>query len=486
MKALLCHEFSSIENVQLANCPIPQPQANEVLVQVAACGLNYPDILILENKYQFQPQLPFSPGGEISGVVMAVGSGVENVEIGQRVFAIERWGGLSEFMCIPADRISKLPESVGFLDASSTIYNFSTAYYALKNRGQLKPGEVVLILGASGGVGLAAIQLAKTWGAVVIAVSSSDQKLETCKNFGAKHLINSATEDLRERIKEITNNKGVGVILDIIGSETAIRNIANGGRYLVVGFASGQIPKVPLNLALLKSCDIRGVFWGKFSREEPHKQLENTEDIFSMLSKGQVKPYIEKTFTLDQAKEALEYFKNSERCGKVVVVCNETLVNQAPQEYTNPKYIFTSKTHILESVGRELGESQWFQITQSIINDFAASTDDYQWIHVNPEKAKKSSAGTTIAHGFLTISLAPKFLEQIYEMGFVKMGINYGVDKLRFTSPVPVSSKIKMKAKLLSASSVKNDGIRMRIEATFMIEGEEKPVCVAELLSMVY
>lgn len=493
MQALRCNEFGNLDNLTIEEVSLPEIHDDEVVINVVACGVNFPDLLILENKYQFKPDLPFTPGGEVTGVVSRIGKNVKNFYLGQRVFAIDRWGGLAEKMIVHKDRLTKLPDEIDLLSAAGIMYNMSTAFYALKNRGRAKSGESILILGAAGGVGLAAVQLARAMGLKVIAAASSKEKLDLCEQFGGDYFINYKDENIKERVNEITSNTGVNLVLDTVGgsnAELAVRSLAWGGRYLVVGFAAGEIPKIPLNLLLLKGAEIKGVFWGKFSREEPLKQRENVEEILEYFVTGKVKPYITKQYSLDLAAEALKDFKDRKISGKAVVVCNPGLLEkdnkQVRPKERREKFVFVSKEHVLESVGVELGESRWFQVTQEVINDFADATLDHQWIHIRPDLVKGTPVGSTIAHGFLTLSLSPKFLTEIYEMPFVKMGINYGVDRLRFLQPIKVGSEIQMTAKLLSAEMVKNDGIKMRMEATYFVKGLEKPVCSVELLSVVY
>lgn len=507
MKALVSDRFGDLTQVGIRETDSPDVGEHDVLIEVAACGLNFPDLLILEGKYQFTPDLPFIPGGEVTGVVLRVGSGAKAFHAGQRVFAIERWGGLAERMVLPENRVFPLPDRMGLKEGASLLYNFSTALYALKNRGKAKEGQVLLILGAAGGVGLAAVQLGKIYGLKVIAAAGSAEKLALCASLGADHLVNYNEENIRDRVNEITAKRGVDLVLDVVGgrfSELAVRSLAWGGKYLVTGFASGEIPAVPLNLLLLKGAEIRGVFWGKFSREEPLKQQENMEEIFGYYSANRIRAYIGREYPLEAAGQALKDYRERKIKGKAVVICNPRLTGRDKRvsPKTEPsKFLFLSKAHVLESAGAFLGESPWFQVTQEVINDFADATGDHQWIHISEEKAAGAPtvealatgtpaagtpAGSTIAHGFLTLSLAPKFLSGIYEMPFVQMGINYGVDKLRFLTPVKVNSEIRMTARLLTAEKIRNEGIKMRIEATYFVRGTDKPVCSAELLSVVY
>lgn len=332
MKALICETLGDLSGAAIRETGSPEPGDHEVLIRVAACGLNFPDLLILEGKYQFMPELPFTPGGEVTGVVLKAGKEARGFYPGQRVYAIERWGGLAEQMVLPENRVFPLPDSMGLKEGASLLYNFSTALYALKNRGGAKEGQTLLILGASGGVGLAAVQLGKIYGLEVIAAAGSEEKLTLCASFGADHLIRY--DEIRDRVNEITGKRGVDLVLDTVGgafAEPAVRSLAWGGRYLVVGFASGEIPAVPLNLLLLKGAEIKGVFWGKFSREEPGKQRENAEEIFRYHSEGRIRDYIGREYPLEAAADALKDFKERKTRGKTVIICNPDLTGPGTQ-----------------------------------------------------------------------------------------------------------------------------------------------------------
>jgi NADPH:quinone reductase len=492
MKALLCTHFGPAENLVFQEIPNPEPKENEVLIKVAACSANFPDTLIIANKYQFKPELPFSPGGEVAGVILKMGENVKNLAVGQRVFALCGWGGFAEEVCVTSDRIFPLPPYMDYVSGASLMYNFGTSYHALKNRAHLQKGETLLILGAAGGVGLAAVELGKLMGATVIAAASTDEKLNVCKEKGADFVINYETEDLREKIKKYTQGKGIDVVYDPVGdkyAEPALRSMAWKGRYLVVGFAGGEIPKLPFNLALLKGCSVVGVFWGQFSKLQPKENMENILELAQWFKEGQLKPHIFKKYSLADSAQALVDLRERKVVGKAVVVCNEKLVNEpivnAP-EPVKTKKIFQNFEETKNAVGEIIGESAWLKITQEIIDDFAKSTFDEQWIHVNPEKAAQSPFESTIAHGLLTLSLSPKFLGDIYEVKNSKMGINYGSDKVRFLQPIKVNANIKMVAKLLEVTEAPNNGLKMKIEATYFVENNPRPVCVAELLSVIY
>jgi NADPH2:quinone reductase len=323
MKAVLCKELGMPEKLVVEEVSSPKAEPGQVVVSVKACGVNFPDTLIIQGKYQFKPELPFSPGGEVAGVVKEVGDGVTRVKRGDRVIAFNTWGGFAEEIAVDAERTIPMPLAMDFVPASAFVLTYGTSYHALKDRADLKAGETLLVLGAAGGVGLAAIQLGKTMGAKVIAAASNAAKLQICKQNGADEVIDYGTEDLRTRIKAITVGKGVDVVYDPVGgpySEPALRDMAWNGRFLVVGFAAGDIPKVPLNLTLLKGCSIVGVFWGAFTRNEPERNRENNYDLMAMYAAAKVRPHIHATYPLERAADALNEVLNKRVTGKVVLV----------------------------------------------------------------------------------------------------------------------------------------------------------------------
>jgi len=322
MKAVLCKKYGPPDELAVEQVPALTPGKGQVVVSVKAAGVNFPDTLIIQGKYQFKPEPPFSPGGEVAGIVKEVGEGVTGVKAGDRVIAFSTWGGFAEEMAVEAERTVPMHDAMDFVPASAFILTYGTSYHALKDRAQMRPGETLLVLGASGGVGLAAVQIGKAMGARVIAAASSDAKLEVCKANGADEVINYAGEDLRARVKAITQGRGVDVVYDPVGgpySEPALRDMAWNGRYLVVGFAAGDIPKIPLNLALLKGCSIVGVFWGAFTRNEPERNRRNNEELMQMYLQGKVEPHIHATYPLDRAAEALNEVMNKRVSGKVVL-----------------------------------------------------------------------------------------------------------------------------------------------------------------------
>ena len=277
MKAVLCKAFGPPESLVIEDVPSPAPGPGQVVISVKAASVNFPDTLIIQNKYQYKPTLPFSPGSECAGLVKTIGEGVTRVKEGDRVMAVTTYGSFAEEVCTDQSRVLEIPGGMDFPTASAFTLTYGTSAHALLDRGDLKPGETLLVLGASGGVGLAAIEIGKALGARVIACASTDDKLAICLEHGADEAINYTQQDLRERIKLLTNGSGVAVAYDPVGgalSEIVLRSMAWRGRFLVVGFAAGEIPKIPLNLTLLKGCAIVGVFWGEFMKREPQRFAE--------------------------------------------------------------------------------------------------------------------------------------------------------------------------------------------------------------------
>ncbi|MFL5625192.1 MAG: NADPH:quinone oxidoreductase family protein [Ktedonobacteraceae bacterium] len=327
MKAVLCKEYGPPDSLVLEDVEPLKPGKGQVLINVKACGVNFPDTLIIQGKYQFKPDMPFSPGGEVAGIVKELGEGVDQVQVGEHVIAFTGWGGFAEEVAVDAAKIIKMPAGMDFATAAAFTLVYGTSHHALKDRAQIQPGETLLVLGASGGVGLAAVELGKVMGAHVIAAASSADKLAVCQQHGADELINYTTEDLKERVKALTKGKGVDVILDPLGgnySEAALRSIAWKGRLLVIGFAAGDIPRIPLNLTLLKGCSIVGVFWGSFTEREPQHNQENLRELLSWFAQGKLKPHISATYPLEQAADALKDVMNRKVKGKVVLVTGKS------------------------------------------------------------------------------------------------------------------------------------------------------------------
>lgn len=327
MKAILCTQFGPPEELILSEVPSPKPGPKQVLITVKACGVNFPDTLIIQNKYQFKPPLPFSPGGEVAGIIKEMGEGVEHLRVGGAVLSLTGWGGFAEEVVADIATTLPIPMGMDFVTAASMMYTYGTSYHALKNRAQLQAGETLLVLGAAGGVGLAAVQLGVLMGAKVIAAASSDEKLAVCRELGAEVTINYSTEDLKERIRELTEGRGADVIYDPVGdryTEPALRSIAWKGRYLVVGFAGGEIPKIPLNLALLKGCQIVGVFWGAFTKKEPQESQKNFQGLVAWMAEGKLKQHVYKTYPLAEAPNALRDLMERRVIGKAVVVLAES------------------------------------------------------------------------------------------------------------------------------------------------------------------
>jgi NADPH2:quinone reductase len=322
MKAVLCKAFGPAETLVLEEVASPEAKKNEVLLQVHAAGVNFPDTLIIEGKYQFKPPFPFSPGGEAAGVVTAVGEKVSHLKVGDRVMALTGWGSFAEEVAVPGYNVMPIPASMDFASAAAFGMTYGTSMHALKQRANLQPGETLLVLGASGGVGLAAVEIGKAMGAKVIAAASSAEKLEVARAAGADELINYSESNLKEEVKRLTGGQGADVIYDPVGGDlfdAAIRSIAWNGRLLVVGFASGRIPELPVNLALLKGAAVVGVFWGSFAQRQPQDNAANFQQLFAWHAEGKLKPLVSQTFPLEQAGEAINTLGQRKAVGKVVV-----------------------------------------------------------------------------------------------------------------------------------------------------------------------
>jgi NADPH2:quinone reductase len=328
MKAVLCKDWGPPDTLVVEDIPSPAPGKGQLLVSVKASGVNFPDVLLIQNKYQFKPELPFTPGSEIAGVVRQVGEGVHGFMPGDRVMAHIRSGGYAEEVVVDEALVAPVPAGLDFAVAASFGLVYATAYHALKDRAGIQLGETLLVLGAAGGVGIAAIEIGKALGARVIAAASSDDKLAVCTEHGADAGINYTTGDLREQIKALTGGTGVDVVCDSVGgsfTELALRSLAWRGRLLVVGFAAGEIPKIPLNLTLLKGCSIVGVFWGDFARREPAPFADSIRQLGEWFRAGKLKPHVSATFPLERAADALKLMAERKVKGKVVLTAGDGL-----------------------------------------------------------------------------------------------------------------------------------------------------------------
>jgi len=319
MRAVLCRQFGPPASLVLAEVPSPEPGPGEVTVAVKACGVNFVDALMIEGKYQERAAFPFSPGAEVAGLVARIGPGVEGVRLNDRVMAFCLTGGFAEEVVVRADRLSPLPGAMDFIRGAALLIAYGTAAHALVDRGRLRTGEKLLVLGAAGGAGTAAIAVGKMLGAEVIAAASTEEKLSYCRESGADHLINVTTHDLRKRLGELTDGYGVDVVFDAVGgalSETALRSTARNGRLLVVGFASGEIPRIALNLPLLRGCSIVGVLWAPCLRNG----VEGRRSFLDLIADGKLQPRISRTFPLEQAADAILELKERRALGKIVVI----------------------------------------------------------------------------------------------------------------------------------------------------------------------
>ncbi|MFT5575328.1 MAG: NADPH2:quinone reductase [Bermanella sp.] len=323
MRAIVCKELGPANKLVLdAEWKVQELTANDVLINVKAGGLNFPDTLIIEGKYQIQPELPFVPGGECAGVVEAVGADVKDFKPGDKVVAMGAFGSFSEKLVTPQQSVLTMPAGLSFEEAAGVGITYFTSYYALKQRANLKAGDTVLVLGAGGGVGITAVEIAKSMGAKVIAAASSQEKLDVAKAKGADLFINYTEEPLKETVKKLTEGRGVDVVYDPVGgdfSEAALRCMAWNGRFLVIGFASGPIPKIPLNLTLLKGCSVVGVFWGAFSAYEPEVHQSNVKELWRLFEEGKLKPVVTDVFPMEQYEDAFNCLTQRRARGKVII-----------------------------------------------------------------------------------------------------------------------------------------------------------------------
>ena len=323
MKAILCKHYGTPSELELADVPDPQPKAGEAVVAIKAAALNFFDILLIAGKYQIKPPFPFSPGAEFAGLVHSVGPDVADLAPGDRVMGWTGHGAAREQVAAPAGQLVKIPAALDFDRAAGLSVIYGTSYYGLKDRGQLKPGETLAVLGASGGVGLAAVELGKLMGARVIACASSDEKLAFARRHGADEGVNYARDNLRDALRALTGADGVDVVYDPVGgsyAEPALRALGWGGRFLVIGFAAGDIPKVPLNLTLLKSCDVRGVFWGAWTLREPEAHRANVRQLVAWAADGKLSAHVHAVYPLAETAAALEAIANRQVMGKVILL----------------------------------------------------------------------------------------------------------------------------------------------------------------------
>ena len=322
MKAIMCHEFAPIDALTYEEVPDPTPNEYEIIIDVAACGINFPDGLLVQGLYQMKPDHPFSPGSEVTGTISQLGAKVKHLKLGQRVIGLTMTGGYAQKVAINSRMILPLPDTISFEQGAGLITAHATAHHGLKQRANLKKGETLLVTGASGGTGLAAVQIGKAMGAKVIALCSNQEKLLAAKEQGADELLLSSDPDLKDKIKALTANKGVDVVYEVVGGDlfqTCARTMAWNGRLLVVGFASGSIPEFPVNLALVKGFSVIGVFWGSFAQKKPANFMVNMQELLAWYAQGQVKVVIDQVYPLSQAPEALSKVFNRQSIGKLIL-----------------------------------------------------------------------------------------------------------------------------------------------------------------------
>lgn len=326
MRAVLCTEFGAQDKLSIVDTPEPVPGPGEVVISMETASLNFPDLLVIEGKYQYRPEPPFVPGAEGAGVITELGSGVEHLIVGQRVMAVGVAGAFADRWAVDAGSVVPMPDGMSFEIAAALTLAYGTSFHALKQRADIQPGETLLVLGAAGGVGSAAVEVGKAMGATVIAAASSADKLDFCRSLGADMTINYSEEDLKVRVKELTSGRGVDVIVDPVGgdlSEQAFRAIGWKGRHLIIGFAAGDIPKIPMNLPLLKGASIVGVFWGSFTKREPALNFANGAELYSMLASGTLKPRVTSVFSLEEYEAAFDLLASRKAQGKVVLSIGE-------------------------------------------------------------------------------------------------------------------------------------------------------------------
>ncbi|MCF8198799.1 MAG: NADPH:quinone oxidoreductase family protein [Sulfuritalea sp.] len=326
MKALICEAYGPIDTLVVTDILSPQPGPRQVLIEVRAAAVNFPDALMVQGLYQVKPPLPFTPGAEVAGIVKAVGDEVKHFKAGDRVIALVSTGGFAQECLAEMTRVMPLPPDMDFETGAALVLTYATSLHALKDCGHLQPGETLVVLGAAGGVGISAIEIGKAMGARVIAAASTDDKLELCRKVGADETVNYSTENLKDRITELTGGKGADVIYDPVGgpyTEPALRALAWRGRLLVIGFAAGEIPRIPLNLVLLKERSIVGVYWGDSTKHDPGGHIANLQQLNAWFAAGVIRPVVSETFPLAAAQEAIAKIANRQVKGKIVVLPND-------------------------------------------------------------------------------------------------------------------------------------------------------------------
>jgi NADPH:quinone reductase len=498
MKALICRASGRVNQLVVESVDRPIPGPGQVLVAMKAAGVNYSDALLVLGKYHFNPSTPFSPGSEFSGVVLALGESVTNVKVGQAVSASCRGGAFAEQVVVDATQVIPLPPGLEFDIAASFAMTYATTYYAIRHRGQLKLGETMLVLGAAGEIGLAAVRIGKALGAHVIAAASTSEKLAICQSSGADDLINYATEDLFERVSELTSGKGVDVICNPMGSayaEAACRSIATGGRYLAVGPANGEIPNLPLDLQTLKKASVIGVAWGEFAMRQSRDTAHDLTEVFDLIDHKKLQSHISGRYPLENSARVLQDLLEGKVSGKVVItncdsgetVASNTdggaaganLTSASVQNWNSAQLL--TPAQLTQFVGCEIGTSSWNLLDQSRIDDFARCTGDDQWIHVDTERsAKESPFGTTVAHAFLGLSMIPVTLYELFA-GKLKVtaSLNYGLDKTRFMSPVKSGQRVRNRVTIVELEDKGMGRWLLKTENSFEIEGQTKPALVA-------
>lgn len=498
MKAIRAHQWCEPKDLRIDEVERPKPQAGQVLVKVRAAALNFPDILLIAGKYQVKPPLPFTPGLEVAGTIEEMGAGVSEFTPGQRVMALVDMGGFAEFALASTMAVQPLPEAMTDEEGAAFALVYQTSYFGIVHRGQLRPGETVLVHSAAGGVGLAAVQIARALGAgKIIGTAGSDEKLKLIREQGADVALNYQAGDFVEVVKRETEGRGANLIFDPVGGEIGERDtkcIAFGGRIVLVGFTSGKFSNFVSNHILLKNYSVVGLHWGIYRQQDAARVEQTWKALFDLHRAGKLKPVIGGRFPMERVADAMEFLASRKATGKIVLHLDSFA--EAKTDSSKQSGEIASKTNAEKALeffkaaqGKEMGVGEWLEMTQERINQFADATLDHQFIHVDPEKAARLSPyKVPIAHGFLTLSLIPHLNKTIppphpEACEGLQMGINYGLEKARFPSPVKVGSKVRARMELLSAELKAPNTIQLKHKVTVEIQGGGKPACVAEILS---
>ncbi|MGL4630769.1 MAG: zinc-binding dehydrogenase [Leadbetterella sp.] len=492
MKMWLCTGYENEDQIKwIHDAELSSLGETQVYVKIIASAINFPDTLIIQNIYQWKPELPFSPCGEWVGIVEDIGKEVNTLKKGDRVMGLTMIGGLAEFGIWNHNDLTKLDENIGFELACSSFYNLHTVYYSLIQRGNLTANDTVVIRGAAGGLGLAAIQICSLLGAKTVACVSSTEKEQKALEFGATLVVNTTRDELNKKVEEFTHGKGASLVFDTIGGQNAsdyLKTLQTRGKYMTVGFASGEIPSFKNNWILLNELEIIGVSFTSFRKNNPQKYLENTQFIIDTLKAKIIKPYISTELQPEAAKDYLLNYSQKSTWGKTIVIWDQKsweFDKTIERKAIHKAKIFTHKLEFIRSVGVNLGKSNIHFIDQRTILAFAGLTQDYQWIHTHSENMKDSPFSTNVAHGYLTLSMVSKMLSEIYTLAFAKSTINYGVNNLKFKKPVLQDTYIWMEAWLKEVKTLGENSLKVTIKGRIFSDLQKTPVCEGEFVYVV-